>query len=138
MMKSSGPATDKTWIYWVPTISLAALGIFLIPFSWLELHGLLHKAGWYQCPLKSLTSLTCGFCGMTHAWLAALKGEWIQSFQFNPLGIPLMVFGGILPWIWARYSAHARKMFWIWIGLLVLLMAARNFATIVLGYELPS
>jgi hypothetical protein len=39
-----------------------------------------------ECPLKHFTGWQCAFCGMTHSWLALLRGEWVRAIQFNFLG----------------------------------------------------
>ena len=45
------------------------------------------------CLLKKTTGIPCPGCGLTHAFLAALRGHFTQSLHLHPLGIPLLVYG---------------------------------------------
>lgn len=42
------------------------------------------------CPFRLATGHRCPGCGMGHAVVAAMRGEWLNSFQSHPLGIPLL------------------------------------------------
>ena len=54
--------------------------------------------GLVVCPFRLLTGHRCPGCGMGHAVVAAMRGDWIASFQHNPLGIPLLA-------IWTAWLA---------------------------------
>lgn len=42
------------------------------------------------CPFRLLTGHRCPGCGMGHAVVAAMRGDWLASWQAHPLGIPLL------------------------------------------------
>lgn len=42
------------------------------------------------CPFRLVTGHRCPGCGMGHAVVAAMRGDWVASFQAHPLGIPLL------------------------------------------------
>lgn len=50
------------------------------------------------CPLRLLTGHRCPGCGMGHAVVAAMRGDWAGSFHHHPLGIPLLA-------IWTAWLA---------------------------------
>ena len=37
------------------------------------------------CPIKFLTGISCAGCGMSRAFLAALKLDFVSAFHFHPL-----------------------------------------------------
>lgn len=39
----------------------------------------------YQCPLLKLTGFICPGCGMSRAWLAALRLDFSQALYYNPM-----------------------------------------------------
>ena len=51
------------------------------------------------CPIKFLTGISCAGCGMTRAWLSALKLDFAQAFYYHPLF--LMVPIGVMV-LWMR------------------------------------
>ena len=67
------------------------LFVWLQHFQWQQIEAFLNAIP-YRCPLKAMTGLKCAFCGMTHAWLALFRGEWLRSFHENALGIPFLIF----------------------------------------------
>lgn len=42
------------------------------------------------CPFRLLTGHRCPGCGMGHAVVAAMRGDWLGSFHLHPLGIPVL------------------------------------------------
>lgn len=45
-------------------------------------------ASWLPgCLFHRLTGMSCPGCGMTRATHAALHGDWLQAFRFNPVGV---------------------------------------------------
>jgi hypothetical protein len=38
------------------------------------------------CALRLLTGIPCPTCGMTRSFCAIGRGQWAESFRFNPLG----------------------------------------------------
>lgn len=70
------------------------LGAFLIIASFylvLQLLGI-------TCPIKFILGISCPGCGMTRAWLAALRMDWAAAFGYHPLFwlVPLAVAGFFL------------------------------------------
>lgn len=52
------------------------------------------------CILKQTTGIPCPSCGSTRAILSILHGDFLQAFQWNPLGFLLILFLIVLPvWI---------------------------------------
>jgi len=54
---------------------------------------------WMACPLKAATGLPCLFCGCTHAFHHAVRGEMAAAFGASPLGA-LLAIGSALLVIW--------------------------------------
>lgn len=48
------------------------------------------EAGFTPCIFRNLTGLPCPSCGSTHAVIALLHGEFVQSIFFHPLGIVIL------------------------------------------------
>lgn len=46
--------------------------------------------GLVLCPFRLLTGHRCPGCGMGHAVVHAMRGEWAESFRWHPLGVPLL------------------------------------------------
>lgn len=42
------------------------------------------------CPFRLLTGHPCPGCGMGHALVAGMRGDWAASWNFHPLGLPLL------------------------------------------------
>ena len=47
---------------------------------------IMHFTG-IHCPIKFLTGVSCGGCGMTRAYVALLKGDFAGAFNAHPLFI---------------------------------------------------
>jgi hypothetical protein len=47
--------------------------------------------GLILCPFRLATGHNCPGCGMGRAVVAAMRGHWLASFHFHPLGLPLLV-----------------------------------------------
>jgi hypothetical protein len=43
------------------------------------------------CPFRLLTGCRCPGCGMGHAVVAAMRGDWAVSWGHHPLGIPVLL-----------------------------------------------
>lgn len=49
------------------------------------------------CPIKYLTGISCGGCGMTRAWLSLLRFDFSAAFYYHPLfWVPPIAIVGIL------------------------------------------
>lgn len=42
----------------------------------------------YRCPFYSITGIPCPGCGMTRAFLAAVRMDWRQALRWNPMVYP--------------------------------------------------
>ena len=40
---------------------------------------------WYGCVWRELFGFECPSCGISHAWLFALKGDFAAAFSMHPL-----------------------------------------------------
>jgi len=50
----------------------------------------LPPAGVTNCPFKLLTGRDCPGCGMGHALVYAMRGDWRASLHAHPLGLPVL------------------------------------------------
>ncbi len=66
------------------------LGLVINLFSQERIDHLLHSIP-YRCPLKLITGWKCAFCGMTHSWIAILRGDFLTAFHENLFGVPLFL-----------------------------------------------
>lgn len=88
------------------------------------------------CLFRQITGLPCATCGMTRGCLAALQGDPVQAWLYNPLAMTALaiVVGNLLLRIIAGYRVNlglgrpARR--WIWIAIIVL--ATVNWAYVIL------
>ncbi len=77
----------------------------LAQLEWAGLERILHVLP-FQCPLKTWFGLRCLSCGLTHAGIAFLRGEWVMAWDFNPLiygVVPLAHVGAL----WFLYRGHS-------------------------------
>ncbi len=58
----------------------------------------LPPAGFTLCPFKLLTGRDCPGCGMGHAVVYAMRGDWAASFRAHLLGAPLF-------FLWSAWMA---------------------------------
>jgi hypothetical protein len=58
------------------------------------------------CLFHRLTGFSCPGCGMTRAFHAALHGRFVDAFQFNPLGVMMLVV--LLVWVGLQIPAWLR------------------------------
>jgi len=68
-------------------------------------HPVLPESGATLCPFRLLTGLPCPGCGMGHALVYALRGDFGASFRSHPLGIPLLA-------IWTAWLAWGVVNLW--------------------------
>jgi hypothetical protein len=50
------------------------------------------------CPFRNLTGIPCPGCGMSRAWLAALRLEWGLAFDYHPMFWAVPVLGWMFWW----------------------------------------
>jgi hypothetical protein len=70
-----------------PAVAGAAYAAVVVQAS----HPLLPEQGLTLCPIRLLTGMPCPGCGMGHALVFALRGDFTASWHFHPLGIPLLL-----------------------------------------------
>ncbi len=70
-------ATLKNWIKNNRSAVFAFAGVVV-------LYGILAVLG-AGCPIKYLTGVSCGGCGMSRAWLCALRLDFAGAFEYHPL-----------------------------------------------------
>ena len=63
-----------------------ALGLVLL------LYAVLLRVLAITCPIKHLFGISCPGCGMTRAWLAAVRLDFVVALQFHPLWWTLPLF----------------------------------------------
>lgn len=64
------------------------------------------------CPIKKTTSIPCPSCGSTRAVVALMKGEILESFYINPLGILVALIMLIIPfWILIDLTTKRKSLF---------------------------
>lgn len=47
----------------------------------------------YQCPFKRLLHIPCIGCGMTRAVVTIIHGNFLESFRYNLMALPLIIIG---------------------------------------------
>jgi hypothetical protein len=109
---------------------LTGLAIGLHGFAWPQIEGILTAIP-YRCPLKLFTGFECAFCGMTHSWIAILRGEWMQAVRFNFLGPAVFLAAvGVAIAILARVDLQKKIRPWMGVVAIVVLAGytvIRNF-----------
>ena len=58
--------------------NIKAISVILLFYIAIESIGI-------TCPIKFLTGISCAGCGMSRAFLAALKLDFVSAFHFHPL-----------------------------------------------------
>ena len=58
--------------------NIKAISVILLFYIAIESIGI-------TCPIKFLTGISCAGCGMSRAFLAALKVDFVSAFHFHPL-----------------------------------------------------
>lgn len=71
--------------------NLIAIGIICV----VPILLILFDLSWY-CPVKRIFGIACPGCGLTRAFRCLFQFKIIESFQYNLLGIPLLVLGFFL------------------------------------------
>jgi hypothetical protein len=91
------------WMDWVSHVG--AVGSFLALCLWTgiaALVGLGHVPQLWSCPWKTLTGISCPFCGLTRSLASAVRGDWQASFGYHPLGIAIVVILAGFAWLCVR------------------------------------
>lgn len=64
------------------------------------------------CPLKTFLSIDCPTCGLGRSLAFAFRGEWNESLNAHPLGIPFLlvsIIGIHLAWLAPKALADATE-----------------------------
>jgi hypothetical protein len=96
----------KNKLYLLLTITCLAGYIWLI--SNLLILSTENTEGFSVCLIKHATNIPCPSCGATRAILALLKGEFLESLYWNPMGVILFSILLISP-LWIGYDLLFRK-----------------------------
>jgi len=49
-----------------------------------------HGTGFTVCWLKAATGMSCPGCGLTRSLSCGLRGMWVASWHYHPLGLPIL------------------------------------------------
>jgi hypothetical protein len=60
------------------------------------------------CPFKFLTGCDCPTCGTQRSILSLLKGDFLKSWEFNPLGLGLFFLGSV--YLLMRLAGWEKRM----------------------------
>lgn len=71
----------------------------------------------WPCALRSLTGIPCPGCGLSRAWLSALRLDLAAACSYHPMfwSIPILV-------LYALFDGQLFRRKWLNIGLLALLL----------------
>lgn len=97
----------KVFIWLVPIF----LGVLVF---WANQSSSTEEASFFflKCPFYFLTEWLCPTCGMTRSIISLLRGEWLMSWEYHPLGgllfISLVLYWGLFI---AGYNLKNEKAF---------------------------
>ncbi len=69
--------------------SLRSFGVGIIFFLILSIYTLISDIP--LCPIKNVFGISCLGCGMSRAFLALIKLDFISAIKYNVLSIPLLI-----------------------------------------------
>ncbi len=70
-----------------------------------------------SCPAKRLTGLDCPGCGMQRSAVAALRGDWAESWAlYPPLALVALTFLLTVGHLLFRWKHGARTLQWMFIA----------------------
>lgn len=64
--------------------------IMIFAVYYLIVHAVFHVF----CPVVMITGFPCAGCGMTRAVFYMFTGQFVRSWQFNPMAFPVVLFAG--------------------------------------------
>ena len=103
-------------------IRLLILALFCIALLGIVYLGL-------NCPIRSLTGIPCPGCGMTRAWLAALRLDILGAFRYHPMfwSVPVLM----AYYIFDGRIIRPKWLNWSLLGLIALGVAVRYIVVLV-------
>lgn len=80
----------------------------------------LAAAGWWRCPFRLMTGLSCPGCGMTRALRALCSGDILTSFYWHPMCIPLLITAAAVSGLYFRKAWRSiRILMWTLAGMMI-------------------
>lgn len=80
----------------------------------------LAAAGWWRCPFRLMTGLSCPGCGMTRALRALCSGDILTSFFWHPMCIPLLITAAAGSGLYFRKAWRSiRILMWTLAGMMI-------------------
>jgi hypothetical protein len=70
-----------------PAVAAAAYAALAVQ----AVHPVIPENGATFCPFRFVTGIPCPGCGMGHALVFALRGDFAASLRSHPLGVPLLL-----------------------------------------------
>lgn len=117
--KKQGSVRERKKQVLEDVLPLCGLGCFCVLLLWLRGHGI-------PCLFREVTGLLCPGCGMTHAIVAILHGNFAEAMQENALSLTVLpLLAGYLLWRTHAYLKQGREGFQVWelVFLLAMLIA---------------
>ncbi len=114
-------------------VLLLVIGFTVNQLNWKQIETVLHVIP-YACPLLLFTGYQCALCGITHAWIALFRAEFLLSFHFNWLGIPLFLvfifalFSSMLNPSWSKNRVLSKGAALVFLGGLIIYAVVRNIS----------
>lgn len=68
-----------------PAVAAASYAALAVQAAWKTT-----PSGFTLCPFKLITGHDCPGCGMGHAVVFGMRGDWAASMRAHPLGLPLL------------------------------------------------
>lgn len=103
--------------------------------GWLWTIGSMASAGqgvWKGCLFKMLLHVPCPSCGATRAVMAVFRGDVVEAFCLNPLGLLLAAGLVLLPvWLLADLLRRRATLYWLFLRMDKLLQRRRVFVVFV-------
>ena len=105
---------------------LLLLALLLNQLSWSTIDKILQTIP-YRCPVKLIFHHPCALCGMTHAWIAILKGQFRTATELNALSVPFFILSMVIAVLASlnrlpQKKPNAKIQFYFSVGMVVLLV----------------
>ncbi len=116
---SSWPGTLHSWLHRPEHVHRRWFGKMPVRVAWL---GLLlavlsppHGTGVTLCLFRACTGIPCPGCGMTRSMSCGLRGMFLESWHYHPLGLIILALFiatallSLLPGLWQQRLARAME-----------------------------